>query len=365
MEVMELDSLFRIYKGKKVLITGHTGFKGSWLTIWLLKLGANVIGFSLEESNENDNFNLSNVSGKIKDIRGDIRDKTKLFEVFEDEKPEIIFHLAAQALVIDGYSDPVCTYETNIMGTVNVLEAIRKSKSVHTAIFITTDKVYDNKEWNWPYREIEAMGGYDPYSSSKGAAELVISSYRDSYFNPVDYQSHKKSIASVRAGNVIGGGDWNKNRIVPDCIKAIEKGEVIKVRNPKAIRPWQHVLDPLGGYLLLGHKMIHDPEKYAEAWNFGPEGSNTIDVGTLVNKIVKFYQKGNWKDISDSNSLHEARFLALDINKAKYILNWHPVLNFEETVGFTVEWYKNYKDQSVYELCCEQIDTYYNISNNE
>jgi len=361
MEIMDLKSLLSIYKGKKVLVTGHTGFKGSWLTIWLLNLGANVVGYSLDETDKKNNFELSKISGRIKDIRGDIRNKEKLMQLFKTERPEIVFHLAAQALVIDGYSDPIYTYETNIMGTANVLEAIRLSDSARTAILITTDKVYENKEWIWPYREDEPMGGYDPYSSSKGAAELVIASYRNSYFNPNNYPVHKKSITSVRAGNVIGGGDWNKNRIVPDCIKSIENNEVIEVRNPKATRPWQHVLDPLGAYLLLGSKMIEEPTKYAEAWNFGPDNENIIDVESLVKKIIKLYKKGKWKDKSDPNALHEAKFLALDINKAKYKLNWQPVLNFEDTVKFTIDWYKNYKNEEVFDLCSKQIEKYFSL----
>lgn len=359
---MEVELINQYYKDKKVLVTGHTGFKGSWLTIWLLKMGAKVVGYSLEGSEKNDNFSLANLSYKIKDIRGDIRDRGHFIEVVEQEKPDILFHLAAQALVIDSYEDPVYTYETNVMGTVNVLEAVRKSISISAAIFITTDKVYDNKEWNWPYREYEPMGGYDPYSSSKGASELVIASYRNSYFNPENYHEHGKSIASVRAGNVIGGGDWNKNRIVPDCIKAIENEEVIKVRNPKAIRPWQHVLDPLSGYLLLGYKINVDPLKFSEAWNFGPEGSNIIDVGTLVKELIEQYQKGKWEDTSDSNSLHEAKFLALDINKAKYQLNWNPALSFKQTMKFTVDWYKKYNEEDVFELCIKQIDDFCKIS---
>ncbi len=358
MEIMEVNTLLNIYQGKKVLITGHTGFKGSWLSIWLQKLGAEVIGFALDPIREEDNFVLSGISNKLKDIRGDIRNREKLFEVFETEKPEIAFHLAAQALVMDGYNDPVTTYETNTMGTVNVLEAIRNSDSARTAIFITTDKVYENKEWIWPYRETEPMGGYDPYSSSKGAAELIIASYRNSFFKPDKYDQHRKAIASVRAGNVIGGGDWANNRIVPDCIKALEKELPVTIRNPSATRPWQHVLEPLGAYLLLGAKMMIDPQKYAEAWNFGPGTENTINVETLVNAVIKAYGKGEWNDISDSKAFHEAKLLALDINKAKYRLNWKPVLNFQETINFTIDWYKNYKQKNVFDLCLNQIEEY-------
>ncbi|MCA0931057.1 CDP-glucose 4,6-dehydratase [Lutimonas saemankumensis] len=357
---MGLKELKKYYQGKKVLVTGHTGFKGSWLVIWLLDLGADVIGFSLEELSEKDNYRLSGISHRIKDLRGDIRDLSKIKEVFEAEKPEIVFHLAAQSLVIEGYNNPIYTYETNVMGTVNMLEAIRLCESIQTAIFVTTDKVYENNEWIWPYRENEPMGGYDPYSSSKGASELVIASYRHSFFNPSDYEDHGKSIASVRAGNVIGGGDWNKNRIVPDCINAIENDEMIKVRNPNAVRPWQHVLEPLGGYLILGMEMMKDPEKYSEAWNFGPEVANMIKVSTLVDEIVNQYGKGNWKDESIRNAPHEANFLSLDINKVKYRLNWNPLLSFEETISYTVDWYKNYKTTNVFSLCQSQIKEYTN-----
>ncbi len=358
MESMELKSELDIYKGKKVLVTGHTGFKGSWLSIWLLKLGAQVVGLSLDPYNEKDNFVLSGISKKMKDIRGDIRNKETLLKVFEIEKPEIVFHLAAQSLVIDGYNDPIYTYETNTMGTANVLECVRLSKTTHTAIFITTDKVYENKEWIWPYRETEPMGGYDPYSSSKGAAELIIASYRNSFFNPDSYTEHKKAIASVRAGNVIGGGDWSTNRIIPDCIKAIENNEPIEIRNPSSTRPWQHVLEPLYGYLLLGAYMMKEPTKYVGAWNFGPKSDDVISVGSLVDKIIELYKKGTWKDLSDPNALHEAKLLALDINKAKHLLNWEPVLNFEYTIKLTVDWYKNYEKTDVFNLCSNQIDEY-------
>ncbi len=347
-----------IYKGKKVLITGHTGFKGSWLTVWLNMLGANVIGYALDPLYDDGVFVSSKIGEKIIDYRADVRDFKKLLEVLDKEKPEIIFHLGAQALVLESYQSPLETFEINTMGTANLLEAIRLTESVKTAIFITTDKVYENKEWIWPYREDERLGGYDPYSASKGASELIISSYRNSFFNPEDYLNHGKSIASVRAGNVIGGGDWSENRIVPDCIKAIENKEIIKVRSPLSVRPWQHVLEPLGGYLFLGAKMMEQPLKFAEAWNFGPEAENIINVGELVNRLVKNYGTGESKDISNSKNLHEAQLLALDISKVKQILGWHPVLNIEETIRFTVDWYKRYKKEDVNAICQEQIVDY-------
>lgn len=347
-----------IYKGKRVLITGHTGFKGSWLSVWLNMLGADVIGYALDPLYDDGVFVSSKVGEKIIDYREDIRNFTKLLEVFTKEEPEIIFHLGAQALVLEGYHSPLETFEVNTLGTANVLEAVRLTKSVKIAIFITTDKVYENKEWIWPYREDERLGGYDPYSASKGASELLISSYRNSFFNLKEYSKHGKSIASVRAGNVIGGGDWSENRIVPDCIKAIEKKETIEIRSPLSIRPWQHVLEPLWGYLFLGAKMMEQPSQFAEAWNFGPESENIINVGELVKKLLKNYGKGEWKDISNSKKLHEAQLLALDINKAKQLLGWHPVLNIEETIQYTVDWYKRYKNEDVNTICQEQIVDY-------
>ena len=245
-----------------------------------------MVGVALEPKTKLDNFILTNISSFIKDIRLDIRDKKAIIELVKNEKPEIIFHLAAQPLVLESYSNPLETFETNILGTANILEAIRQTNSVKTAIFITTDKVYENKEWVWPYREDERLGGYDPYSASKGASELIISSYRNSFFNPENYPEHDISIASVRAGNVIGGGDWSENRIIPDCIRALEKNIPIDIRSPKSVRPWQHVLEPLGGYLLLGAKMTLNPTAFSEAWNFGPEAENIIEVGDLVQMVI-------------------------------------------------------------------------------
>ncbi|MDC1371412.1 CDP-glucose 4,6-dehydratase [Flavobacteriaceae bacterium] len=353
--------LDKFYKDKKVLVTGHTGFKGAWLTIWLKELGADIVGYSLDPAYENGIYNLSNISDSIIDYREDLRDFPKLLEVFNKEKPEIVFHLGAQALVIDGYSSPLETFQTNTMGTANVLEAIRLTDSVKTAVMVTTDKVYENKEWIWPYREEETIGGYDPYSASKGACELIISSYRNSFFNTNKYDDHGKAIASVRAGNVIGGGDWCDNRIIPDCIKSIEKDEEIEVRSPNSVRPWQHVLEPIGGYLHLGAKMIEDPISYSQAWNFGPEHENIITVSELVSKLIKSYGKGNWKDISNSNQLHEATLLSLDINKAKTNLNWNPVLGIDATIEYTTEWYKSYTSTNVLDLTKSQIKNYVDL----
>ncbi len=298
-----------IYKNKTVLVTGHTGFKGSWLAIWLKMLGANVVGYALDPYTENDNFVLSKLDKEIIDIRGDIRDVKKLDETFEKYKPEFVFHLAAQPLVRLSYDIPVETYEVNVMGTINILEAIRKHKCTRVGIMVTTDKCYENKEQIWGYKESDALGGYDPYSSSKGATEIAINSWRQSYFNPLQYEQHNVAIASVRAGNVIGGGDWQLDRIVPDCIRYIENNKTIEIRSPKAVRPWEFVLEPLSGYLMLASKMYEEPIKYAQAWNFGPESSSIVPVWNIAESIIKYYEKGELKDISNPNDKHEANLL--------------------------------------------------------
>jgi CDP-glucose 4,6-dehydratase len=351
-----MQSLINAYKGKNILITGHTGFKGSWLAIWLHELGANVIGYALDPYTEKDNFVLSKIGSKIVDIRGDIRDKNKLKEVFYKYKPEIIFHLAAQPLVKLSYEYPSETYEINVMGTINILEEIRKTNSVKIAIMITTDKCYENKEQLWGYRETDKLGGYDPYSSSKGAAEIAINSWRQSYFNPREFDKHGKAIASVRAGNVIGGGDWSKDRIIPDCIKAIEKDNQIEVRNPRSIRPWEHVLEPLKGYLMLGEKMLNYPTEFSEAWNFGPEFSSIIPVWDMASLLIEKYGKGKLIDVSNSSLVHEAKLLALDITKAKLRIGWSPILTLDQAIEFTADWYKKYSNYDVYNICLEQIN---------
>ena len=347
-----------IYKNKRVLITGHTGFKGSWLAVWLNMLGAKVTGYALDPKTDKDNFLLSKIGNQINDIRGDIRDKDKVYELFEKVKPEIIFHLAAQPLLIESYNEPAYTYETNIQGTVNILEAIRNSQSAKLGIFITTDKVYENKMTDLAYNENDRLGGYDPYSSSKAAAELVIASYRNSFFNTNDYENHKKSISSVRAGNVIGGGDWSKNRIIPDCIKAIENNKTINIRKPDATRPWLFVTEALSGYLQLGSMMLKNPTEYSSTWNFGPEPKNAITVKKLTEELLKNFKNNTDYKISQKSPQHETNFLSLDINKAKQKLNWKPVLNFAETIKFTADWYKNYKKVDVSSLCKNQINEY-------
>lgn len=357
---MKIDLFDNFYKGKKVLITGHTGFKGSWLAIWLHELGAKVIGVALDPYSDKDNFVLSQIGNKITDIRADIRDGESLKTIFQEHNPEIVFHLAAQPLVRLSYDIPVETYETNVMGTIHVLEAIRATESVKVGIMITTDKCYENKEQIWGYRENEAMGGFDPYSSSKGAAEIAISSWRRSYFNPQSYNDHGKSIASVRAGNVIGGGDWAKDRIIPDCIKALEKNQPIAIRSPHAVRPWQHVLEPLSGYMLLGQKMWEQPTLYCEGWNFGPLPNSIAEVWTIAEHMVHFYGKGELKDLSENKALHEANLLMLDISKAKYKLGWSPKMSLKECMQLVTDWYRRYTKDDVYSICIEEIQKYVN-----
>lgn len=347
------------FRGKRVLITGHTGFKGSWLAIWLHSLGAEVTGVAIDPATDRDNFVLTGIGSRISaDIRADIRDGARMKEIFAEVRPEIVFHLAAQPLVRLSYAIPAETYQTNVIGTVNILEAIRATESVRVGVMITTDKCYENREQLWGYRENEPMGGYDPYSSSKGAAEIAIASWRRSFFNPEKYDEHGKSIASVRAGNVIGGGDWALDRIIPDCVRALEAGEPIEIRSPKAIRPWQHVLEPLGGYLLLARKMWENPVDFCEGWNFGPEPESVSTVWEVAEKMIENYGSGALKDCSDPNALHEAKLLMLDISKARFRLGWKPRMNIDETVRITADWYRNYRSEDPYLLALRQIQEY-------
>ncbi len=348
------------YKGKRILITGHTGFKGSWLSIWLHSLGAEIIGVGLDPYSERDNFVLSGIGKKIMaDIRADIRDGESLKAIFAQFQPEIVFHLAAQPLVRLSYYIPMETYQVNVMGTVNVLEAIRATKSVRVGVMITTDKCYENREVLTGYKENDPFGGYDPYSSSKGACEIAIQSWRRSFFNPDKYgKTHHVSLSSARAGNVIGGGDWAKDRIIPDCIRALENGIPIEIRNPHAIRPWEHVLEPLSGYMLLAEKMWDAPQSYCEGWNFGPEQDSILTVWEIASEIVRIFGYGGLKDVSSLENLHEASLLMLDITKAKTRLGWTPRMDAHQSVSLTADWYKRYKSENVYNLCLEEISKY-------
>ena len=344
------------YKGKRVLVTGHTGFKGSWLSIWLHELGAEVIGVALEPQTEKDNFVLAGIGNRIKvDLRADICDAVAMQRIFDEYQPEIVFHLAAQPLVRLSYDEPVYTWQTNVMGTINVMEAFRHCKSAKVAVMITTDKCYENREQNHAYTEDEPMGGYDPYSSSKGACEISISSWRRSFMHPDLYAEHGKAIASVRAGNVIGGGDWAKDRIIPDCIRSIEAEQPIAIRNRHAVRPWQHVLEPLSGYMLLAQKMWQEPTKYCEGWNFGPKMDVVVPVWDVATMLTEAYGKGTLLDQTEPNAPHEANLLLLDITKAQKRLGWQPKMSTKEAIKLTADWYKRYRNDDVYALCVSEI----------
>ncbi len=359
-ESTDLIKLLRYYKGKRVLITGHTGFKGSWLSIWLHKLGAITAGYSLPPYTEKDNYLLSKVDNCIISYIGDIRDYDNLAKVFSEFKPEIIFHLAAQTRVIDGYNDPKYTYDVNIGGVVNLLECCRKFDCVKTIVVVTSDKCYENKGWIWPYRENDLLGGFDPYSSSKAGVEIVCASYRNSFFNTSEYQNAGKCLSTARAGNVIGGGDWTSNQLIPDCIRAIEMNEIINIRNPRHTRPWQFVLEPLWGYLLLGIKMSLDPNSFSSEWNFGPRITSVITVEKIVELVIKNYDKGEWEYQNTHEFKHEAEILSLDHSKAFFKLGWQPTMEIEEAITLTVDWYLNYqvKKKNMFEFCSNQIDLF-------
>ncbi|MCK5535965.1 MAG: CDP-glucose 4,6-dehydratase [Bacteroidales bacterium] len=339
-------SLFRgIYKDKTVLVTGHTGFKGSWLVYWLKEMGANVVGYSLEAPTTPNHIGLLGLD--IISIIGDIRDQQKLDETFITYKPDIVFHLAAQPLVRLSYDEPVETYETNVMGTLKVLESCRKTDSVKAIINITSDKAYENKEWIWGYRENDPMGGYDPYSSSKGCAELLASSYRNSYFNLNDYKTkHNTLLASCRAGNVIGGGDWAQDRLITDIMVAVSKGDKVKIRNPYATRPWQHVLEPLSGYLHVGQKLLEGKKEFAESWNFGPSDEGSIAVEEVIQYIQKYWGKIDYEQNLSDDHPHEAKLLKLDCSKAHIILKWKDVWDSQKTFKMMTNWYKAYSEDN-------------------
>lgn len=356
-----MDKLFcGIFKGKNVLVTGHTGFKGAWLSLWLKELGARVIGYSLPPPTTPSLFETIKLNEHIDSIIGNILDYGHLTSVLEEYQPEIVFHLAAQPLVRLSYEEPKLTYETNVMGTINVLEAIKGCKSTRAGIIITSDKCYENKEWEYAYRENDALGGYDPYSSSKACAEIVTAAYRNSFFNPETYNEHKVSIASVRAGNVIGGGDWGLDRIVPDIIRAIRANKPVILRNPQAIRPWQHVLEPLSGYLHLASLMCQDAKKYSSAWNFGPEHQGHVTVQQLAEEIIARWENGTWHPANNQIQLHEANYLSLDCTKSNNILQWYPVYRLDETIDATVRWYQDYYENNsdMYPFTMGQISSY-------
>lgn len=337
--------MLEFYKNKKVLVTGHTGFKGSWLCKILAEAGAVVTGFSLEPPTEPNLFTISHVEDNIESVIGDIRDRKKLMEVFEKTQPEIVFHLAAQPIVRDSYKDPVYTYETNVMGTVNICECVRLNPCVKSFLNVTTDKVYENKEWEWGYRENEPLDGYDPYSNSKSCSELVTHSYINSFYNDMDV-----AVSTARAGNVIGGGDFANDRIIPDCVRAAQKGENIIVRNPYSTRPYQHVLEPLAMYLMIAEKQYED-KKYAGFYNVGPDDCDCVTTGELVDLFCHKWGEGvSWINKHDGGP-HEASFLKLDCSKIKRTFGWHPVWHIDEAIEKTVEWTKVWLNNE--DVCAE------------
>lgn len=347
------------WKGKRVLLTGHTGFKGGWLSLWLQSMGAQVVGYALAPPTNPSLFEVAQVGQGMTSIIGDIRDLAQLKKVFAEHKPEIVIHMAAQPLVRYSYVEPVETYSTNVMGTVNLLEAVRSTGSVRAVVNVTTDKCYENREWVWGYRENEAMGGYDPYSSSKGCAELVTAAYRKSYFHSEKYKEHGVAIASGRAGNVIGGGDWADDRLIPDIMRAITGGKPVHIRNPNAIRPWQHVLEPLSGYLILAQKLFEDGATYAEGWNFGPNDEDAKPVQWIVEKLTQSWDEGASWLLDGGDHPHEAHYLKLDCSKAKARLNWYPRWHLEEALSKIVEWQRKYHQREhMQAVTLEQIEIY-------
>lgn len=349
------------WQGKRVFLTGHNGFKGSWLALWLQSLGANICGYSLALKTYPNLFELAKVAQGMTSETGDVRDLHRLRQVVSDFEPEIVFHLAAQALVRESYINPGETYGTNVMGTVNLLDVIRGVSSVRAVVNITSDKCYENREWSWGYRENEPLGGHDPYSSSKACAELVTGAYRNSFFNPDQYPEHGVAIATARAGNVIGGGDWSVDRLVPDCLRAFEKGEFVEIRSPQAVRPWQHVLEPLAGYLLLAKKLMgKNASHYACAWNFGPD----IQGNATVKEVAAFLAClwGNDVGVKVDSTLqhfHEAGLLRLDITQARTRLGWQPSWTFQQALEATYDWHQAWlqnKDMREYSLA--QIKSY-------
>jgi CDP-glucose 4,6-dehydratase len=348
------------WNGKKVLITGHTGFKGSWLAFWLEMLGANVCGYALAPDGEPNLFADLKLAGEIKSVTGDVRDLAHFEKVLQDFQPEIIFHLAAQSLVRKSYREPLETYTVNVIGTINVLEAVRKTDSVKSFVVVTTDKVYENKESYRAYSENERLGGYDPYSSSKACAELAVSAYRNSFF-----AESNCLIATARAGNVIGGGDWSEDRLLPDVFRSLVFGEKLSIRNPASIRPWQHALEPLAGYMKLAEKLYAGEKDFAEAWNFGPAEEDSKPVNWILEEIKRIWNEPvNWQ-IAEGAQPHEACLLKLDSTKAKKELGWLPKLNLDEAVEMTVEWYRGFKDkQDLIRLTANQINFYQNKNQN-
>jgi CDP-glucose 4,6-dehydratase len=348
-----------LWAGKRVFLTGHTGFKGGWLALWLASKGAVVRGYALDPSTEPNFFTEAKVGSVIDDVRGDIRDGVKLEASIKDFAPEVVFHLAAQPLVRYSYDDPIGTYETNVIGTARLLDAVRRTPSVRAVVSVTTDKCYENKEWLWGYRETDPLGGYDPYSSSKACAEIVSAAYRQSYFPVAEISRHRCAIATARAGNVIGGGDWSMDRLIPDLVRGFLAGETVAIRRPHAIRPWQHVLEPLMGYILLAEKLLTHEPRFATAFNFGPADDDAQPVGWIVEKMVNFWgADAAWK-LDEDPSVHEAGYLKLDASRARAELDWYCRIRLETSLHWLVDWYKAWQGgQDMHRFTLQQIAAY-------
>src|SRR5262245_15948624 len=351
------------WANQRVLVTGHTGFKGAWLSLWLQRLGANVTGFALEPETMPNLSVLVSLGTRIDSVVGDIRDQDALNAVYARVRPQIVFHLAAQSLVRTSYNDPVGTYATNVMGTIHAMEAARHSPDVRALVVVTSDKCYENREWWWPYRENDAMGGHDPYSSSKGCAELATAAWRRSFFGGTAARA-AVGIATARAGNVIGGGDWAIDRLVPDCIRAFAAGTPVVIRRPESVRPWQHVLDPLGGYLTLAERLCSDPTQFGEAWNFGPAGEEARPVRWVVSRLTQLWADGARWTLDSSEQPHEAGLLQVDASKARARLRWRPRLGLDEALRWTAEWYQRARQgEDVARLTLEAIDRFHSLDN--
>jgi CDP-glucose 4,6-dehydratase len=362
--MVNIKEVRNFYLGKKVFVTGHTGFKGSWLIKILNDLGAIIKGYSLAPVNHINLYKEIDGDSLCDSIISDLRNREALQKAILDFQPDFVFHLAAQPLVRLSYEIPSETFEVNTIGTANLLDAIRLLDKKCNAILITTDKVYHNNEWEYPYRENDRLGGYDPYSASKACCELVIDSYRNSFFNLEKYDQHKKAIAVGRAGNVIGGGDWSKDRLIPDIVKSLRNNNEIIIRNPKSVRPWQHVIEPLFGYLMLGVKLSNDPIKFSQSYNFGPYTLDTFSVEEMVNRAIKLWGNGSFRTLTDPSNPHEAGLLKLDISKALSQLNWKPVFNSQTAIEQTINWYKNYYNGiNASELIKLDIEYYQKIKN--
>jgi CDP-glucose 4,6-dehydratase len=361
MENLGLSNDF--WKNKTVFLTGHTGFKGSWLSLWLVSKGARVVGYALNPPTQPSLYTILNLDELVQNSYIDnITNKEKLYECMNIVKPDIVIHMAAQPLVRASYQNPVETYETNILGTAYILESIRKVDSVRVFLNVTTDKCYENKEWIWAYRENEPLGGYDPYSSSKACSELITAAYRNSFFNLINFDSHQVAVATARAGNVIGGGDWAKDRLIPDIIDSLLLNKEIQIRNPMAVRPWQYVLEPLSGYLLLCEKLYENGGKFSESWNFGPFEHEAKPVEWIVEKILdKWGTSLNYRIIGSESDPHEATYLKLDISKARQVLNWNPKWNLDKSLDKIIDWYRSYQvGENMREVSLSQITEYEN-----